>query len=303
MNNEWKKYAKDIFPEEFQKFESLNYTGSNSDTDVRLGVSIEDDVNRRDFTINALFYNIHDNEIIDLVDGIKDLRKGIIRAVGNPAQRFAEDNLRKLRAVRFASRLNFRIDIETLYAISADPSLNVTLERIYNEVATMYTTAKNIEFLTKLLYQSGLLSKIFPEVTFKDTGNYARITSFSSWIATIYKDYPTIAKMSLYHLKFPTVICNDVEFLLKYCVSDTVLIKHFHPVQFYKQWQACSLFPEDILNFGNHLPHLKFLVSFRPNPETTKKYQDQGFEGKQLGEQLNHHYKLKYLIAINHKNG
>lgn len=279
--------------------EDLNDT-SDRNTTVRLGVTINDDVLRRDLTINALFYDIQQNEVIDLVNGIEHLRQGIVCAVGNPVERFQEDNLRKLRAIRFASRLGFKIDTQTFNAIKQDPNLNVTLERIYNELVMSFSSAKDIQRLTKLLSDSGLLKVIFKEIDVNTNIDFDTISSFSSWVAAICKNIPEISKTTLYKLKFPTVICSDVDFLLKYCVSDFDHVKTFNPLLFYKQIQGCSLFAEDILKFGHNAKHLKYLIKFRPNIEITKKFQNDGFEGKDLGDNLNRYYKMKYLSAITH---
>ena len=73
---------------------------------------VEEDASRRDFTVNALYIDLKSQQILDLHEGIRDLREKIIRAVGDPVQRFKEDALRLLRAIRFAGRLGFRIDPE-----------------------------------------------------------------------------------------------------------------------------------------------------------------------------------------------
>lgn len=273
---------------------------NDRNTDVQFGVTMHDDVLRRDFTINALFYNINTNKVIDLVGGIKDLWAGLIRAVGHPFLRFEEDNLRKLRAIRFAARLNFEIEDATFKAIVADPSLNVTFERIYNELVVMYNSAHSNEYLTHLLFTSQLMPQIIPGIPFVDMKLRDEMTkSFSTWIAGICRTSPTVIKGILTQRKFPTVICNDVDFLLTYCNKTNENVKTFHPLTFHKQWKSCSLFPEDILLFGNNSKYLKYLVDFRPSNEITKKFQEQGYEGKKLGEVLNQHYKLKYLTAIN----
>src|SRR5262245_10105292 len=92
-------------------------------TAVHFGAAREDAA-RRDFTVNALFEDPVTEEVIDLVGGVADLRAGLIRAIGDPRARIAEDRLRMLRAVRFAARLGFRIDPETHAAIvAAAPTL------------------------------------------------------------------------------------------------------------------------------------------------------------------------------------
>ncbi|MFN7096076.1 MAG: polynucleotide adenylyltransferase PcnB, partial [Gammaproteobacteria bacterium] len=79
--------------------------------------TIDDDVVRRDFTVNALYYNIADFSVVDFMSGMQDLQTGVIRMIGNPLHRFREDPVRILRAVRFAAKLSFRIESDTATAI------------------------------------------------------------------------------------------------------------------------------------------------------------------------------------------
>ncbi len=81
--------------------------------------SIEDDARRRDFTINGLFHDLENNRIVDLVDGIPDLDRGVIRTIGDPTLRFQEDPVRMIRAIKFAARLDFTIEEETWQALLA----------------------------------------------------------------------------------------------------------------------------------------------------------------------------------------
>src|SRR5436853_744165 len=94
--------------------------------------SPEEDAKRRDFTINGMFYDPVAGEVIDLVGGQLDIAAKLVRALGNPAERFAEDRLRMLRAVRFAAALDYEIDKKTWDALLASaPSINqISAERI-----------------------------------------------------------------------------------------------------------------------------------------------------------------------------
>jgi len=92
--------------------------------------TVEKDAQRRDFTINALFYDPLTDKVVDFVGGQEDLKNKIIRAVGNPCERFEEDKLRMLRAVRFATKLNFTIEEKTKQAIK---ELAPTLSKISTE--------------------------------------------------------------------------------------------------------------------------------------------------------------------------
>lgn len=125
----------------------------------------ETDAQRRDFTINALFFDPESNEVVDYVGGQRDLRDGILRAVGDPARRFEEDRLRLLRAVRFAARLSLAIDPPTFEAIRAmAPSvLSTSAERIRDELLKMLTEGRARRAF-ELLDDTGLLAVILPEV-------------------------------------------------------------------------------------------------------------------------------------------
>jgi len=125
----------------------------------------EQDAQRRDFTINGLFFDPVADRLIDYVGGEADLLAGIVRAIGNPADRFAEDHLRLLRAVRFATRLGFRIEPKTWEAIRAEAPLirTVSAERIRDELNRIFTASKP-EVGLDLLDQSGLLAVVLPDI-------------------------------------------------------------------------------------------------------------------------------------------
>lgn len=124
----------------------------------------EKDAERRDFTINGMFYNPLTQEVLDYVGGQEDLKKGIIRTIGNPFERFEEDKLRLVRAVRFAARFQFPIEAKTKEAIiSLAPTLlpAVSIERIWQELTKM-SAYPHFEQALLLLQDLGLLKAIFP---------------------------------------------------------------------------------------------------------------------------------------------
>ncbi|MDT8390628.1 MAG: CCA tRNA nucleotidyltransferase [Lentisphaeria bacterium] len=123
------------------------------------------DARRRDFTVNALYYDPVAEEIHDHTDGLADLRRGVIRAVGTPARRFEEDRLRMLRAIRFATSLRFELDKETRTGIQthADTICDVSPERIFAELNKMLTGPAPAVAIN-LLSDCGLLRHILPEV-------------------------------------------------------------------------------------------------------------------------------------------
>ena len=125
----------------------------------------EEDAQRRDFTINALFYDCQNHKIIDYTNGLNDIKSKIIRAVGSPRERFQEDYLRMLRAVRFATTLNFEIEPETAKAIKENAHYinNVSQERIRTEIEKIILSPNRVKGI-KLLHETGLLKEILPEV-------------------------------------------------------------------------------------------------------------------------------------------
>jgi poly(A) polymerase len=125
----------------------------------------EIDAQRRDFTINGLFFDPVAEKLIDYVGGETDLRTGIIRAIGNPADRFAEDHLRLLRAIRFATRFVFKIEPKTWDAIRAAAPMikTVSAERIRDELNKIFTASKP-ELGLDLLDRSGLLAEVLPDI-------------------------------------------------------------------------------------------------------------------------------------------
>lgn len=126
----------------------------------------EEDARRRDFTINALFYDPVDRKVLDYVGGLDDLRTGLVRAVGVPRERFEEDHLRLLRAIRFAARLGYAIERETYQAIreSAPRITSTSAERIRDELLKMLTEGGTRRAF-EMLDDTGLLHQILPEVS------------------------------------------------------------------------------------------------------------------------------------------
>ena len=140
------------------------YNDGRRPSSVRFG-TIEEDAIRRDFTIGGMFYDPIADRLIDLVGGMRDLRAGIIRAIGNPYDRFEEDHLRILRAIRFAARLNFTIDPATWAAmkIAAPKIVDIAAERIGEEIVMMMTEGAAARGMD-LMMDSGLMQILLPEV-------------------------------------------------------------------------------------------------------------------------------------------
>jgi poly(A) polymerase len=142
------------------------YSDGRRPDEVRFSQDPREDVERRDFTINGMLLDPLSNEVLDFVGGRKDLEASIIRTIGDPEKRFAEDKLRMLRAVRFAARFEFEIEAETLAAIQrrAGEIQAVSRERVRDELTRMLTEGRARKaFLW--LDQSGLLREVLPEIS------------------------------------------------------------------------------------------------------------------------------------------
>ncbi len=152
----------------------LGYSNGRHPDDVRFSQDPREDVARRDFTINGMMLDPlcrettgeANGEVLDFVGGQKDLEAGIIRAIGEPGRRFAEDKLRMVRAVRFAARFDYAIEAETLVAIQrlAHGIQIVSRERIRDELTKMLTEGHGRRAFL-LLDQTGLLQEVLPEIS------------------------------------------------------------------------------------------------------------------------------------------
>lgn len=139
------------------------YTDKRHPDKVEFGTSLEEDLKRRDFTINALAFD--GQKIIDLFAGQEDLKKKIIRTVGRPGERFSEDALRLMRAIRFAAELNWQIEDRTWQAIRKYKKLieYISAERIRDELIKILSSGNSFLGFW-LLEKSGLLAIILPEL-------------------------------------------------------------------------------------------------------------------------------------------
>jgi poly(A) polymerase len=139
----------------------------------------EQDAIRRDFTVNALFYSIADYSVIDYVNGMEDLRRGLIRIIGDPVVRFTEDPVRMVRAVRFASMLGFEIEEGTYRAMLElkDKVALASPARMYEEVQKLFLLGEG-EKTFQMLRHTGMFGVLFPHL--------------NAWIDTEEEGFPNI---------------------------------------------------------------------------------------------------------------
>jgi tRNA nucleotidyltransferase/poly(A) polymerase/mannose-6-phosphate isomerase-like protein (cupin superfamily) len=240
------------------------------------------DVLRRDLTINALFYDLDKGEIVDLVGGIKDLQKNKIRTVGNAIERFDEDPLRKLRAIRFAARLGGKLDKSTLEAIVADPTLKgVSEERIRDEFIKSIQSAKSVVDYLKVMSGTKLLHQCFPNMTWK-TSDFIEEKNPIILLAYLFRrNTPQNLYKQLMRLKYSHDESNSVKFLIE--LSD------FKPENIFKlkkQQQNTVLSDADILRWGkligtNFTKFVRFNLTVKGND-----VMKMGKRGAEIGKEI-----------------
>ncbi len=154
----------------------------------------EEDAERRDFTINGLFFDPVSEKLYDFVGGADDIKRGVIRAIGDPDARFAEDRLRMMRAVRYSTRFNFPIDEATEAAIraySSDLLPAVAMERVWQEFKKMSRFA-HFDTGLIMLHDLGLLATIFPDLKGVTLAEVARRVQH---IESFPKEAPTFGEL------------------------------------------------------------------------------------------------------------
>ena len=143
--------------------------GKSSDArrpdEVRFSDKLEDDLKRRDFTINAIAYDLAKSTLVDLHDGEEDLQRRLVRAVGNPDDRFKEDALRTLRAIRISAELDFAIEAKTAAAIANDAPLleKISRERVRDEFCRILMSDRPMQALY-VAQKLGVLKYIIPQL-------------------------------------------------------------------------------------------------------------------------------------------
>jgi len=169
MTNKIEKYNSNnpdhLDPSKYEVVEWETVHSGRYPSSVKIVMDYKQDAQRRDFTINAMAVD-KDGNVIDHFDGHGDIKNKVLRTVGDPNKRFQEDYLRMLRAVRFASRMGFKIDPETMDAIKSNSS-NIkgqAVERIVKELMKMAGNGKQFANAIIILKETGLLQHILPEI-------------------------------------------------------------------------------------------------------------------------------------------
>lgn len=272
--------------------------GDDVKVEIGSNVTINDDCLRRDFTMNSLYYDINKNEIIDLVGGIDDIKNNIIRAVGEPSQRFDEDRLRLCRLFRFAARDNSKIDPITIEAIKKDKRLrnvspidDVSQERIVEEFdkavkwSADHHNIKSLNYYLELLKKYSMFEEMFPELDIDIEG----INTFDLSIifALLFRNND-IEKLrnKLRKYKFPNDIADTACFLLRLRDNirnlDKIPLLYKEKVRYHVKNHTIKEFA-DLYNFNDN--YLQAFLKFKPKIDATE-IMKLGFKGAEIGSEV-----------------
>jgi poly(A) polymerase len=255
----------------------IDYINGRKPESIELSNAQEDAI-RRDFTINGMFYDPLEDKIYDYVQGMEDIKKGIIRTIGDPFERFFEDRLRMIRAIRFSARFGFPIDLDTQQAIQENAETlfpAVAMERVWNEFAKM-SKFPRFEHALIDMHRLGLLPVIFSElktVHLNDIKHYVRIfpdfpkeTPTIVYVAELFPHYEGKQLVDLcQYLRISTRESKSLSFIResKKILSEEKPVSDTDWVQFYAEPHAslaldifaAHLAPEEKITF--HDKHLR----------------------------------------------
>ncbi len=259
--------------------------------------SIDQDVLRRDLTINALFYDIGAQEIVDYVGGIQDMKEGVIRTVGNPVERFNEDRLRILRALRFAAKLGYEIESETQAAIMNDNSLSgVSGERIRDEFLKGIKSSKSVTYFLELLTYCRMWDKVFPglKVATRSPGcrNYVILLA---WL--LRDNDPKTLPKALNQMKYSAEEVAQVSFLVAF---QNLSVETAYKLR--KCFDILRLDPWMVRDFAEH--------NNRVNPNLVESFcryrlsvsgeevMSEGFQGAAIGKEVERRETEKFKLLV-----
>jgi len=255
--------------------------------------SIEQDVMRRDLTINALFYDIDKHEVVDFVGGIDDIEKGVVKAVGDASERFDEDRLRILRALRFAGRMGSKLDPSTDAAIKKDNKLTgVSPERIRDEFLKGIKSARSVPYFLSLIDEYGLWGQLFPGLNASGKGIDTNNVPIALALMLDKNDAQTVAK-KLNTSKYSADEVSQVRFLL---MSKDIKVENAFRMK--KQFKTAHLSDDDLIEYGHArgAPPSNVLMAFVEYEPTTTgaELMADGFTGAELGRELERRETVKF---------
>ena len=264
--------------------------GDEQKVEMGPDVTIEDDVMRRDLTMNALFYDIAKKEIVDLVGGMEDISKNRVKAVGDASQRFLEDRLRVMRVFRFAARTGGIIEDMTTDAIRKDnrlrgvgPTDDVSQERIWEEIVKAWKQAKDFGQYLEFFSEFDMWEQVFPGVKVSEPVDSA---DFAVVIASLLRGNPSdyLDKKLVQDFRIDTSLAKKIVFLVSLIdfEADKVL-------DYWRKRQSSGISDETILEWltktASEREDLVRFVGWKPSVNS-EDVMARGFKGKALGEEI-----------------
>ena len=264
--------------------------GDDQKVEMGPNVTINDDCLRRDLTMNSLFYDIKNKQIVDLVGGVDDIKKGIVRAVGDAAERFLEDRLRICRIFRFAARTGGEIDVETAEAIRNDnrlrgvsPKDDVSQERIWEEIKKAWSQSKDYRNYLQFFTKFDMWSEVFPNSDINT--DLVDSKDFIVVMANLFKNESLsgLERKLVQEYKIETDTANKV------CVLISLI--DFRPEQvldIYKKRQQSSTTDASIIEWIRLLglsEMVKKFVDWKPSV-SAQELMSTGLKGAELGQRI-----------------
>ncbi len=263
--------------------------------EVKLGVTIEDDVKRRDLTYNALFYDLDKREIVDLVGGVSDMENKVTRMVGNAIERIDEDSLRILRAFRFASRYGTPLSKDLSEAIkerkwlkNIDPETGemkrISQERVWEEIKKAFKQAKSFKHYLEFFNEFDMWEEVFPGS--KINTNIEECEELTSYIANLFKFENTsrLEQKMILEYKIESDVATKVVFLIE-LLGLTVETAF----DLYKKKIRCHVTNHQIIDWldtnGIHKSTFIRFIDYVPTV-SAEELMSQGFKGRELGDEI-----------------
>jgi len=247
--------------------------------------TIDKDVLRRDLTINALFYDIGKGEVVDLVGGLKDIQDQKIRTVGKAADRFAEDPLRKLRAIRFAARTGSKLEADAADAILTDNSLEgVSPERIRDEFKKSIESAKKVKDYLKMVSQFNLWPVMFPTLQVNEA--FVESSLWLVQLAMLFGDNKREQiKKEMNRMTFTSDEVDSVLFL-----KSLMDFKAEDVFDLYKEKERAGIDKNNIIAFAKinrlDLKLVRAFLKYKPTTDGREVMKKYGVKGPQIGEKI-----------------
>jgi tRNA nucleotidyltransferase/poly(A) polymerase len=247
--------------------------------------TIDKDVLRRDLTINALFYDIESEKVVDLVGGVADIQSNTIRTVGRAQERFDEDPLRKLRALRFAGRTGSKLEKNTAEAIISDNSLkDISSERIRDEFKKSVESAKSAKFYLNMVSEFSLWGVMFPDVEINKT--FLDTNSWLLQITQLFGDNPEeLLKKELNKMSFSNQEIDAIVFFKRF-----LELKPEEAFQLNKEWKIVKLDKRLLLDFAKinrmDLKLVKAFLKYKPSTNGGQVMKEFGLKGPPVGDKI-----------------